>query len=185
MRSMPPSIIWYPFGGGAVGGFAPAGLGNPLLTWETQKSLNIGLDASFFKSRLSVTVDHFNSRNYDLLLNVNIPSITGFNTALKNIGEVRNSGWELSVSSLNFDGKFRWTTDVNFSTFNNKVEKLGPEGDPIIAGDNITQIGQPIGMFYGFLADGIFKSQAELNMGPIFNPGLPIVPVWVIFVSKI
>jgi TonB-linked SusC/RagA family outer membrane protein len=165
------NYLTYPFGGTAVSGFSPAGLGNPLLTWETQKSLNFGLDASFFKSRLSLTVEHFNSRNYDLLLNVNVPSVTGFNTALKNIGEVRNSGWEFSVSSLNFDGKFRWTTDVNFSTFNNKVEKLGPEGDPIIAGDNITQIGQPIGMFYGFLTDGIFKSQVELANGPIFNPG--------------
>jgi TonB-linked SusC/RagA family outer membrane protein len=161
----------YAFGGIAVGGFSPGRLANPLLTWETQKSFNLGLDASFLKSRISINVDRFHSRNYDLLLNVNIPAITGFNTSLKNIGEVKNSGWEFVLSTVNFNRKFRWTTDFNLSTFKNKVVKLGPEGDPIIAGDNITVIGQPIGMYYGFLTDGIFKTQAELSLGPIFNPG--------------
>jgi len=167
------NYLSYPFGGGAVGGGAPGRLANPSLTWETQKSFNVGLDASFLKHRLSVSIDRFNSRNYDLLLNVNIPSITGFNTALENIGEVKNSGWEFVVSAINFDGKFRWTTDVNLSTFRNEVVKLGPQGDPIIAGDNITMIGQPIGMFYGLITDGIFKTQAELDKGPVFNPGAP------------
>jgi TonB-linked SusC/RagA family outer membrane protein len=160
----------YAFGGTAVGGFSPGRLANPMLTWETQKSFNVGLDASVLKGRVSFSVDRFQSRNYDLLLNVNVPSITGFSTALKNIGEVKNSGWEFVVSTINFDKKLKWTTNFNLSTYDNEVVKLGPEGDPIIAGDNITMIGQPIGMFYGFLTDGIFKTQAELATGPIFNP---------------
>lgn len=161
----------YAFGGIAVGGFSPGRLANPILTWETQKSVNIGMDASFLKGRVSITVDRFHSRNYDLLLNVNIPSITGFSTALKNIGEVKNSGWEFVLNTINLNQKFKWTTDFNISTFKNEVVKLGPEGDPIISGDNITMLGKPIGMFYGFLTDGIFKTQAELLQGPIFNPG--------------
>jgi TonB-linked SusC/RagA family outer membrane protein len=165
------NYLSYPFGGAATGGFGPGQLANPLLTWETQKSFNVGVDAGFFKNRLTVSVERFQSRNYNLLLNVNIPLVTGFSTALQNIGEVKNSGWEFSMSSVNISGKFRWTTDFNFSTFKNEVVKLGPSGDPIIAGDNKTMIGQPIGMFYGFLTDGIFKTQAELNNGPIFNPG--------------
>ena len=160
----------YAFGGIAVGGFSPGRLANPLLTWETQKSFNIGIDASFLKSRIALSVDRFHSRNYDLLLNVSVPSITGFSTALKNIGEVKNSGWEFVLNTVNFNKKFRWTTDFNLSAYKNEVVKLGPEGDPIIAGDNITMIGKPIGMFYGFLTDGIFKTQAELAKGPIFNP---------------
>jgi hypothetical protein len=64
-----------------------------------------------------------------------------------------------------------WTTDFNFSTNKGKVIKLGPQGDPIINGGNITRIGQPVGMFYGWIADGIFKNQAELAAGPLWNPG--------------
>ena len=158
-------------GGVAIGGYAPGRLANPSLTWEKQKSFNGGIDIKIFNSRVGLTVDHFQTRNYDLLLNVNVPAILGFGTALKNIGEVKNTGWEFVVSTINFDGKFQWSTDLNLSTYKNEVVKLGPSGDPIINGGNITMIGKPIGMFYGWISDGIFKSQAELDKGPIFNPG--------------
>ncbi|MEO5998160.1 MAG: TonB-dependent receptor [Chitinophagaceae bacterium] len=161
----------YTLAGAAVGGYAPGRLANPSLTWEKQKSFNGGIDMKFFNSRLGITVDHFQSRNYDLLLNVNVPAIIGFTTALKNIGEVKNTGWEFVVSSENIRGKFQWTTDFNLSTYRGEVIKLGPQGDPIINGGNITMIGQPVGMFYGWIADGIFKNAAELAKGPIFNPG--------------
>jgi hypothetical protein len=140
------------------------------VTWETQKSVNAGLDAAFFNRRVMLTVDHFQSRNYDLLLNVNVPDVTGFSTALKNIGEVKNSGWEFVLGTVNLADKFQWSTDFNLSTYRNEVVKLGPEGDPIISGGNITMIGEPIGMFYGWLSDGIFMNQAELDRG-LFNPG--------------
>jgi len=161
----------YPFGDAPVGGFAPGRLANPSLTWEKQKSVNAGVDASLFNKRLMVTVDHFKSRNTDLLLLVNIPDITGFSNSLRNIGEVNNTGWEFVLSTVNLKGKFQWGTDFNISTYKNKVVKLGPEGDPIISGGNITRIGQPIGMFYGWLTNGVFMNQAELDKGPIFSPG--------------
>ena len=167
------SYIKYTTGGVAIGGFAPAVIPNPDLTWETQQQLNGGIDLALFKGRLNITVDHFVSRNRDLLLNVNIPSSTGFSTALKNIGEVKNTGWEFVLSSTNVNTKnFRWSTDFNLSTYKNRVVKLGPSGDDIIVGNNITRIGQPIGMFYGYIADGIFKSAAELAAGPVYNKGL-------------
>ena len=102
---------------------------------------------------------------------VNVPAILGFGTALKNIGEVKNTGWEFVVNTVNLKGNFNWTTDFNISTIRGEVVKLGPSGDPIITGGNITMIGQPVGMFYGWISDGIFKTQAELANGPIFNPG--------------
>ena len=161
----------YVLGGAAVGGYAPGRLSNPTLTWETQKSFNVGIDASFFNNRVTLGIDHFQSMNYDLLLNVNIPDATGFSTALKNIGEVKNKGWEFVLNTVNLKDQLQWSTDFNISTYQNEVVKLGPEGDPIISGGNITMIGQPIGMFYGWLSDGIFMNQAELDAGPIFNPG--------------
>jgi TonB-linked SusC/RagA family outer membrane protein len=161
----------YPFGGVAVGGSAPVQFANSLLTWEKQRSLNLGVDASLFKSRVSFSVDYFETTNHNLLLNVFVPLTTGFNTSLLNIGEVRNKGWDFTMNTRNIDGKFSWTTSFNISTFKNKVTKLGPEGAPIISSYHITQVGQPIGMFYGYITDGVFKSQAELSAGPIFNPG--------------
>lgn len=162
----------YTMGGAAVAGFAPGRLSNPLLTWEKQKQINTGVDAAFFNRRLHFTVDYFKSRNTDLLLNVNIPDVTGFSTALKNIGEVKNTGWEFVVGTVNISSKkFEWATDLNLSTYKNEVVKLGPTSDPIYSSGNVTMIGQPIGMFYGWLVDGIYKTKAELNKGPIFNPG--------------
>jgi TonB-linked SusC/RagA family outer membrane protein len=166
------NYIKYTTGGAAVGGFVPAVIPNPDLTWETQEQLNGGIDLALLKGRINITADYFISRNKDLLLNVNIPTATGFSTALQNIGEVKNHGWEFVLNTVNFDGKFRWTTDFNISSYKNEVVKLGPSGDDIISGNNITRIGQPIGMFYGYITDGIFRNAAELAAGPIYNKGL-------------
>ena len=166
------NYIKYTTGGVAVGGFAPGVIPNPNLTWETQQQVNGGLDIGLFKGRLNLTIDRFVSRNKDLLLNVNVPTASGFSTALQNIGEVQNTGWEFVVNSINTEGKFSWSTDFNISAYKNEVLKLGPSGDPIISGNNITRIGQPIGMFYGYITDGIYKNAAELAAGPIYNKGL-------------
>jgi TonB-linked SusC/RagA family outer membrane protein len=161
----------YVLGNTGIGGYSAGRLSNPALTWETQQQINAGIDVSFLNNRIALTIDHFRSRNTDLLLNVNVPDITGFNTALKNIGEVKNTGWEFAINTVNVEGKFRWQTSLNFSTYRNQVTKLGPSGDPIISGGNITMIGQPVGMFYGWLTNGIFATKADLDKGPLWNPG--------------
>lgn len=165
------NYLTYPLGGISVGGFAPQRPSNSELTWEKQQSFDIGIDGSIFDRRLSFSIDHFRSENKDLLLNVNIPAISGFTNTLQNIGAVQNLGWELAASTVNLNNTLKWTTDFNVSTSRNKILKLGPEGDPIYSSNNVTMIGQPIGMFYGLLTDGIFKNQAELDKGPIYNPG--------------
>jgi TonB-linked SusC/RagA family outer membrane protein len=161
----------YAFGGDAVGGYAPAQFANSALTWEKQRSFNTGIDASLLNSRLSITADYFKTTNHNLLLNVFVPLVTGFNTSLENIGEVENKGWEFTLSTKNLVGTFQWSTDFNISAFRNKVTKLGPEGAPIISSYHITKIGQPMGMFYGYITDGVFMNQSELDAGPAYNPG--------------
>ena len=167
----------YTLGGLAAGGYAQAKIANPFLTWEKQKQLNTGIDLSLFKGRLGLTVDYFSSKNSDLLLNVNVPSISGYTTSLQNIGKVKNTGLEIAASVKNLAGKFQWSTDFNFSTYKNKVLELGPGGDPIYSGGNVTQLGQPVGMFYGWISDGIFMNKAELAKGPIFSPGTTVQSV--------
>jgi len=162
----------YPLGGVAVAGYAPSALANPDLTWETQKSFNGGVDIGLIKNRVSLSVDYFKSSNYDLLLNVNVPTTLGFGSTLQNIGQVDNKGIEFVVTTVNFKNKFKWNTDFNISTAKNKVIKLGPSGDPILSGSNITQIGSPIGMFYGWIAEGIVQSAAQLATVPKFVSGV-------------
>jgi TonB-linked SusC/RagA family outer membrane protein len=152
-------------------GYAPAALANPNLRWEKQKQTNVGVDLLFFNGRVGITAEYMRSVSSDLLLNVPVPQITGFSNQLQNIGEVENKGWELVFNTVNIDKKFRWSTDFNISQYKNKVLKLGPEGAPIISGAHITQVGHPIGMFYGYLLDGIFMNQAEVDQGPLWNPG--------------
>ena len=163
----------YVLGNTGIGGYSASRLGNSNLTWEKQEQVNAGIDVSFLNNRIALSVDHFRSRNTDLLLNVNVPDITGFNTALKNIGEVKNTGWEFALNTVNVEGKLRWQTSLNFSMYKNQVTRLGPSGDPIISpqGGNITMIGQPVGMFYGWLTNGIFQTKADLDKGPLWNPG--------------
>jgi len=165
------NYLKYPLGNSAVGAYAPGRQSNDDLTWEKQIQSNIGFDLGLLKNRLRISADYFKTVNKDLLLNVNVAQVTGYSTALLNIGQVNNGGYELTLSSDNVKGKFGWTTDFNISSYKNEVKKLGPEGDPIISGGHITKIGQPIGMFYGWIKDGIFMNQAELDAGPIWNPG--------------
>lgn len=162
----------YPLGSGVQIGVSPATLSNPDLTWETSYQFNAGLDYALLKDRVYGSFDYYNTRTKDLLLFVNIPGSTGFSTALTNIGEVENKGVEFAITTRNLVGKFQWATDFNIARNNNKVLKLGPEGDPILsagaAGNrHITMIGHEIGSYYGYVVEGVYQNQAEIDNAPV------------------
>ncbi len=152
-------------------GYAPSALANPNLRWEKQRQTNLAFDALFLDGRIGISLDYSRQVSSDLLLNVPVPQITGFSNMLQNIGEVENKGFEFVLNTVNVSGKLNWTTDFNISRYQNKVLRLGPEGAPIISSAHITEVGQPIGMFFGYLFDGIFMNQAEIDQGPLWNPG--------------
>jgi TonB-linked SusC/RagA family outer membrane protein len=161
----------YPFGGSQTIGIAPITIANDELTWETTYQVNLGIDYALIKNRIYGSFDVYNSTTKDLLLNVNVPASTGFTTALTNIGEVENKGIEFVITSRNFSGDFQWATDFNIAANRNKVVKLGPEGDPILSSGaagkrHITRIGDPIGSYYGYVVDGIYQNQADINNSP-------------------
>lgn len=144
---------------------------NRRLSWEKNQQLDIGLDLGLFNSRLYLTIDYYNRITKDLLLSVNVPTITGFSTVVQNIGKMQNRGWEFSATSRNFTGPFVWNSSANLSLNRNQVLALGPTGDPIRSGTgvgetNITMIGHPIGSFFGYTAAGVFKNQADLDSYP-------------------
>jgi TonB-dependent starch-binding outer membrane protein SusC len=105
-------------------------LGNPILTWETTNSYDGGVDFAFFNNRLSGSVAYYLQRIDDLLLFSSLPVSSGVNGIWNNIGNMENFGWEYSVNSVNLhlpSRNFRWTTDFNFSTNDNKVLSLTPQ----------------------------------------------------------
>lgn len=168
----------YTFGGMLVNGISPSTISNQDLSWEKTSSYDIGLDFGFWEDRIYGSIEYYNATTSDLLLAVQIPAALGFTNALTNIGEVVNQGVEFSLTSRNTTGRFKWTTDLNFATLNNEVTKLGPSGDPILssggAGNrHITMIGEPIGSYFGYVTDGIYQSQAEIEAGPVDQIATP------------
>jgi len=150
------------------GGYSPNSFSNTDLGWESTFTTDTGFDLGFLNNRLNLTVDYYISTTKDLLLEVNIPQITGFSTALQNIGKVQNRGCEVELLTKNMVGKFKWTTAFNISHNKNEVKKLGPDGSPIIGYSNgfpvtITRIGDPIGSYYLFKTDGLFKNEADVE----------------------
>ncbi|MEI6137944.1 MAG: SusC/RagA family TonB-linked outer membrane protein [Mariniphaga sp.] len=153
-----------------VSGFYPNKIPNPDLKWERTGQLDVGLDLGIFDNRLRFTADYYRKKTTDLLYNVSIPAVSGYSTMLKNIGSVENKGVELSLESDNFTGNFKWTTAFNISFNKNKVLELGgesykemPEGDGHLKTGSIRRlvVGQPIGVFYGYVFDGIFQDATE------------------------
>ncbi|WP_158860282.1 SusC/RagA family TonB-linked outer membrane protein [Lunatibacter salilacus] len=172
----------YVIGGNLVSGINPSTLSNQNLGWEKSEQIDFGMDLGIFEDRVNLIVDIYQSINKDLLLNVPVPSVLGVTNTLQNIGKVRNRGLEVTLSTKNITGKFDWSSEINYSFNRNVVLELGPEGDPIISTSNqashITQIGYPIGSFYGYVFEGVYNTQEEISARPSLptdDPGSPIV----------
>ncbi|HEX9958961.1 MAG TPA: TonB-dependent receptor [Fibrella sp.] len=150
----------------------PVNYPNPDLGWEKTRQWNVGFDLGLLNERIRLEADFYNSRSVDLLLNVPVPTLTGYSTQLQNIGQIENKGMEFLLRTRNMVGAFKWSTDFNISFNKNTVLALGPDRRPIYAGAAnagntfITTIGLPIATFYGYQYDGIFKNQAELDASP-------------------
>lgn len=162
----------YVSGGSQLNGVAPSTSSNADLTWETSYQTNFGVDYALLNDRIYGSIDYYTTTTEDLLLFVTVPAASGFDVALTNIGEVENKGFELSLTSRNMVGEFNWATDFNFAANENTVTKLGPEGDDILSSGaagarHITRIGDPIGSYYGYVVEGIYQSQAEIDAAPV------------------
>ena len=160
----------YSYGNGYVYGADLSALGNPDLKWETTAQIDAGLDVEFMKGRIGVSVDYYNKKTSDLLLNANLPGSTGFLAAFQNIGKVQNKGWEFSLSTKNIDkADFPWNSSFNISFNSNKVLALVSGQESILTvvnwADNqyralphyIAKIGQPVAQMYGYVFDGLYQ----------------------------
>lgn len=110
-------------------------LGNKDLKWESSRQFNIGLDVSLFNNRLELILDYYTKSTKDLLFEKQIPITTGYKTTWTNLGEIRNDGFEATLTSRNIHTRdFMWQTDLVFST--NKVKTIDINGETIDTGNN-------------------------------------------------
>ncbi|SOD78392.1 SusC/RagA family TonB-linked outer membrane protein [Spirosoma fluviale] len=153
----------YAWGSTGAYGYRPSTIGNPDLKWETSTSSNIGVDFSFWRGRVAGSIEFYQTNTTDLLLSDQLPTSIGFNAVTKNVGETRNRGVELSLSTVNINSKsgFKWTSDFAFtknseaiiSLYNGAVDDLG----------NRWFIGKPLTAFYDYKKAGIWQtSEADL-----------------------
>lgn len=166
--------------GQLVQGYKPNTIKNDDLSWEKNAMVNVGVDLQMFKGLLGITVDYYNTNTSNMLLNVPVPHLTGYSTALMNIGKVNNRGWEIALTSQkNFTKDFGYSFNANYATNTNEVKALGPGNAPIISTGSvdhayyITKVGEPIGCYYLLVQDGIFSNEEELKKYPHFSNTQP------------
>lgn len=161
----------YVLDGGLTSGVYTSTSPNSDLSWETNSALNIGVDLGFLKDKLLLTTEYYISNTADLLLDVPVPQQSGFSESLRNIGELKNTGFELELKGRGFNfGEMEFGFNTNFSTNSNEVVSLGASQDQIIFGsgvDFITKIGHPISQFYNYDVVGVYKSQSEIDSDPV------------------
>ncbi|MGX5819256.1 TonB-dependent receptor [Chitinophaga lutea] len=166
----------YTFSGSLAPGKVQSTLGNANLAWERNQQFDAGVDIGLFDGRINVAYDYYNKLTEGLLFVLPVPQSSGFTTVQDNLGDIRQWGHEVVVSSKNIvRGKLKWNTDFNISFNRNLVKRIGLNNIPFAAEptttlseftDFRTLVGKPIGQFYGYVFDGIFKTQAEADKGP-------------------
>lgn len=150
--------------------YYPSSIENQDLAWERTRQLNFGLEVGVMNNRFTLEADYYNSVSDGLLLEVPVPTTTGFGSIFRNIGELESHGIELALTSRNLAGsqsKVSWTTRATFSTNRGLITKLGPNNAPITLERSNMNLRNAIGevpfSFYAYDYDGVYMNQAEID----------------------
>ena len=162
----------YVFNGGTTTlGESITTLGNPDLTWETSKQLDVGAEITLLRGRINISYDYYHKRTEGMLTPLALPYASGYESIWYNEGVFNIWGHDIQVSSENIKGRnFTWTTDFNISFNDNKVAKL-LNGTPIggtnqYSDYNQTAVGHRIGELYGYVFEGLYRNQADFDASP-------------------
>jgi TonB-linked SusC/RagA family outer membrane protein len=133
-------------------GYVVGNIANPLLGWETTTSYNIGFDIGVLKDRIYLSVDYYQKRTKDLLLQAPVSLITGYSNMMDNVGNVDNKGIEFELNTANIvNNDFSWNTSFNLSLNRNKITSLGSDNSDIRSGQGSTiiqRVGYPINSYF-------------------------------------
>ena len=166
-------------------GWAGFNSGQDDLTWEKTKTYNIGIDATFFKNALQISIDGFYKRTTDILQTPRYPGIYGTSVPRANIGEMSNRGWELSIQYYLKTGEFNHNFNLNLGDTQNKLLKY-PGHENIWNMDGLYAIqreGMPLMNYYGLETDGLFQSYEEIESSATL-PGIAVQPGDVKYVDQ-
>ena len=144
------------------------------IRWESKKTSNIGFDFGFLKDKITFTAEYYQSTASDLLIRVRIPESTGvypWESPVVNGASMRNSGFEFQLGYKDTKGDFSYSFNANMSTYKNEVLSLGYGDNPIFGGLSKTEVGGQISQLYGYVIEGIFKSQEEVDAVNANAPG--------------
>ena len=163
--TMRRGYMTYSFGNSPVAGSSIETFVNGNLAWEKKKTTNIGLDLAMFNNRIEFTAEWYKNKSTDLLYSVPVPANAGVqNTSVTmNAAEMENSGFEFSITYRNNDHPLKHQISANLSTLKNKVTSLGFGNESYITGAYATFVGQEVGQFYGYVYEGIARTQADLD----------------------
>lgn len=172
----------YPLGSALNGTGLPtlysATLANPSIHWEEIAQTNVGIDIAFLDSRIQFSVDGYIKNTNDMLVKAAVPITSGFEdtgTTYANAGSVRNQGVEMQLHTANFAGEFNWDTDISATYNTNKIIDLNSDVPYYINQVNnsyvtMLQKGYPINVFYGYVTDGLFQNETDVQ-NHAFQPG--------------
>ena len=152
----------------------PSQIANNELGWEKNTQWNAGVDFNILNGYVRFTADAYYSKTTNMLFDVPVSQVSGFDTSNVNIGSMENKGIELQIASDHRFGDFTYSFNANWSLNRNKVLHLGDGDADIIkessyaGGYYLTRVGQPVGCYYLMIQDGIFHNQQELDSYPHF-----------------
>ena len=136
------------------------------ISWETTYSIDAGLDLYFLNNRLSLTADYYNKKTKDMLLALEIPDYVGYGNPEKNTGDMYTNGFELTLGWKDNVGDFFYGVNFNLSDFKSKMGNLG--GTQFL-GDQVKLEGSEFNEWYGYVSDGLFLTQEDLDNSPKLN----------------
>lgn len=142
---------------------------NDFLGWETTRDLSIGTDVAFMNGRISLSADYFHRATGDMLFNLPLPSITGFNNVMMNLGAMKNQGFEYLLNTRNLVGEIKWNTTATLSYYRNEVTDIGSDKRPIINNYAYSTEGRPLSGLWGVHSLGAFRDWEDVKSNPIFN----------------
>ncbi|WP_410478725.1 SusC/RagA family TonB-linked outer membrane protein [Pedobacter frigidisoli] len=169
----------YASGSNRVFGTQQTGFANPDLTWEKNDQTSIGTDIGLLQNKIVLTFDYFVRNSNGMLLNKALPLAVGYTSSFQsNLGKLQNKGFDVSANTNFKLGEVTWQANANFSTYKTKVLDLGgpnalPAVQAINGWNNVyqVQVGQPLGIMYGYEIIGIFKNAADLAKYPKATSG--------------
>jgi len=165
MDTMARGNYTYSFGGNKVTGSSISNYVNTAIHWEKKKTLDIGLDYAMFGGAFELNADYYNALSEDLLYSVPVPAEAGATneSVTMNAASMRNTGIELSASWRNYQHDFKYEFSGNVTFPKNTVVSLGPSGEARNDAFTRTELGAEVGRFYGYVYEGIFQSQEEID----------------------